>query len=175
MPDLDSIFEAASCRLPAAGVECLLIGGFAVNHYGYTRNTLDVDFMIVADQSAAVRRVMVEAGFANVAVEANATLFCAPDCPLRVDFLHVDEETQRQLLSKAVSSEVRGYRLNIPSLRDLLAMKVFALSSEPERRLAKDLPDIAYLSVLHDLDEEADLRPLCGRSATATGVRRSLV
>jgi hypothetical protein len=37
----------ASTDLPAAGVQCLLIGGFAVNHYGYTRNALDsLDFKV---------------------------------------------------------------------------------------------------------------------------------
>ena len=43
MTTLDRILEIASRQLAAAGVDCLLIGGFAVNHYGYTRNTLDVE------------------------------------------------------------------------------------------------------------------------------------
>jgi hypothetical protein len=72
MRTLNRILEIAAESLPAAGVDCLLIGGFAVNHYGYSRNTLDVDFM----------------------------------------------------------------------------------------------PDIAYLSVLNDLDLEADIRPLCDRFGT---------
>lgn len=58
MKTVDEILAIASTRLPEAGVECLLIGGFAVNHYGYTRNTLDVDFMIVADRIDAVRKIM---------------------------------------------------------------------------------------------------------------------
>lgn len=166
MPDLDTIFDIASRRLPAVGVECLLIGGFAVNYHGYTRNTLDVDFMIMAEQAVLVRHTMADAGFTNVTVEANVTLFRAPDCPLRVDFLNVDADTLRQLLSRAVTAEVCGHRLKIPALRDLLAMKVFALSSQTARRLAKDLPDIAYLSVLHELDVDADVRPLCDRFGT---------
>jgi 2-methylisocitrate lyase-like PEP mutase family enzyme len=62
---LDQVFEIAARALPAAGVECLLIGGFAVNHFGYTRGTLDVDFMIVSDRLEDVRRIMREAGFLN--------------------------------------------------------------------------------------------------------------
>lgn len=166
MPDLDTIFDVASRRLPAEGVECLLIGGFAVNYHGYTRNTLDVDFMVVAGQADIVRRAMTAAGFTNVAVEDNVTLYRAPDCPLRADFLNVDEDTLRKLLSNAVTADVHGRRLKISALRDLLAMKVFALSSQPTRRLAKDLPDIAWLSVLHGLDVEKDLRPICDRIGT---------
>jgi hypothetical protein len=166
MPNLDTIFDVASRRLPAEGVDCLLIGGFAVNYHGYTRNTLDVDFMVVAGQADIVRRAMADAGFTNVVVEDNVTLFRAPDCSLRADFLHVDEETLQKLLSNALTAEVHGHRLKIPALRDLLAMKIFALSNQPTRRMAKDLPDIAWLSVLHDLDMDADVRPLCDRFGT---------
>ena len=38
----NEILELAATTIPAAGIKCLLIGGFAVNHYGYTRNTLDM-------------------------------------------------------------------------------------------------------------------------------------
>jgi hypothetical protein len=93
MRHLDTILALAARDLPAHGVDCLLIGGFAVNHHGYTRNTLDVDFMI--------------------------------------------------------------------------AMKIFALSQSVDRRMGKDLPDIAYLSVLHDLDMDSDIRPLCERCGTS--------
>ena len=45
-------------------------------------------------------------------------------------------------------------------------MKIFALSQDVDRRLGKDLPDIAYLSVLHNLDLESDIRPLCNQFGT---------
>ena len=46
MTNLETILDVASRQLSAASVDCVLIGGFAVNYHGYTRNTLDVDFMI---------------------------------------------------------------------------------------------------------------------------------
>jgi len=49
MEQIDYVFETVSRDLPKAGVEFLMIGGHAVNHYGYTRATLDVDFMIAAE------------------------------------------------------------------------------------------------------------------------------
>src|SRR5947199_9243513 len=43
--------EFLAC-LNRAGVEYLLVGGFAVNHYGYHRFTEDIDFWIaVSDQN----------------------------------------------------------------------------------------------------------------------------
>lgn len=52
------IFDVVGRQLPAAGVEFLVIGGHAVNHYGYSRATIDVDFMIASGDVATVRAVM---------------------------------------------------------------------------------------------------------------------
>ena len=163
---LMTAFDVASRQLSAAGMDCILIGGFAVNYYGYTRNTLDIDFMIVAQQFDVVRQIMKRSGFTNIASNKNVAFFNAPDLPLRVDFLRVDGDTMRKLLGNAINANVYGYKIKVPALRDLIAMKIFSLSQDVDRRLGKDLPDIAYLSVLHNLDLESDIRPLCNRFGT---------
>jgi len=163
---LMTVLDVASRQLSAAGMDCILIGGFAVNYYGYTRNTLDVDFMIVAQQFDVVRQIMKRSGFTNIASNKNVAFFNAPGSPLRVDFLRVDGDTMRKLLGNAINANVYGYEIKVPALRDLIAMKIFALSQDVDRRLGKDLPDIAYLSVLHNLDLESDIRPLCNRFGT---------
>lgn len=159
--------DVASRQLAAERIDCLLVGGFAVNFHGYTRNTLDVDFMIVGEQLDAVRRIMVATGFTNVTVQDNVTFFNAPDSPLRVDFINVDRHTMRKLLANAIPATVHEFKVKVPALRDLIAMKIFALSQSVPRRMGKDLPDIAFLSVLHNLDMEADIRPLCDRFGTS--------
>lgn len=163
---LMTVLEVASRQLSAAGLDCILIGGFAVNYYGYTRNTLDVDFMIVAQQFDGVSQIMRHAGFTNIAGNKNVAFFNAPSSSLRVDFLRVDEGTMRKLLGNAIDANVYGCAIKVPALRDLITMKIFALSQDVDRRLGKDLPDIAYLSVLHNLDLESDIRPLCSRFGT---------
>jgi len=163
MTSLRTIMEIAARQLPAEGVDCILIGGFAVNWHGYTRNTLDVDFMVVAEQLDAVRRIMTQAGFTNIAIQENVAFFSAPDSPLRVDFLRVDRNTMDRLLANAMTANVHGSDVKVPALRDLSGRKIFALSQDIPRRIGKDLPDIAYLSALHNLDLESDIRPLCDR------------
>jgi hypothetical protein len=167
MTNLRTIMAVASRQLPAAGIDCILIGGFAVNWHGYTRNTLDVDFMIVAEQHDAVRRIMTQAGFTNSTIQDNVAFFSAPDSPLRVDFLRVDRNTMGKLLANALLANVQGFEVKVPALQDLIAMKIFSLSQDVPRRMGKDLPDIAYLSVLHNLDLESDLQPLCSRFGTS--------
>lgn len=166
MTSLNTILDVVSHQFPAAGVDCIVIGGFAVNYHGYTRNTLDVDFMIFTEQLDAVREIMKRAGFTNVAIKDNVAFFNAPSSPMRADFLRVDRETMQRLLANAICASVHGHELKVPALRDLIAMKIFALSQDFDRRRGKDLPDIAYLSVLHKLDLEIDIRPLCDRFGT---------
>jgi hypothetical protein len=43
MKSLSDILHVVTNRMKDAGVDCLLIGGFAVNYHGYTRNTLDIE------------------------------------------------------------------------------------------------------------------------------------
>jgi len=76
-----------------------------------------------------------------------------------------------QLLAHAQPAEVRGFTVRLPSLRDLLAMKIFAFSRNPERRMGKDLPDIAYLSTIHELDVAREIAPLCQRYGTPEAYR----
>ena len=163
---LMAALAVAARQLPAARIDCILIGGFAVNYYGYTRNTLDVDFMIVAQQFCGARQIMKQSGFTNITSNKNVTFFNTPGSPLRVDFLSVDGYTMRKLLVNAVIANVYGFRIKVPALLDLIAMKIFSLSQDVDRRLGKDLPDIAYLSVINNLDLESDIRPLCNRFGT---------
>jgi hypothetical protein len=164
---LDTVLELAARALPAAGIDCLLIGGLAVNHYGYTRNTLDVDFMIASDRLDEVRRIMRQAGFTNIDIHENVAFFSVPGEGPRVDFLRVDAATMERLVAAAETVTIRGHTVRVPTLQDLLAMKVFAFSQNLARRMGKDLPDIAYLSVINHLDPERDIRPLCERFGTA--------
>lgn len=163
---LEDVFKIISETLPDAGVDCLLIGGFAVNYYGYTRNTLDVDFMIIATFSDVVRSIMQDCGFLNMDERENV-LFCSrPEGGPRVDFLKVDEGTMQKLQSHAHDIIIQEVQLRLPCLKDLIAMKIFSLTQDTARRMAKDLPDIAYLALLNDLDLTADIKPLCDRFGT---------
>ena len=169
---LQIVFEVVVNKLSAAGVECLLVGGFAVNHYGYSRSTLDIDFMVVSDDRDAVLDAMRQAGFTSYSIHANVTFFQRPGETLRVDFLNTDSETMAKLVSRAVRAEFFGVSVRLPALRDLLAMKFFALSQALGQRTEKDIPDIAWLTLINGLDTEADLHPLALRFADEEVFRR---
>lgn len=160
--EMDHIMDVVTHQMPAAGIPCMMIGGHAVNHYGVMRATQDVDFMIAAEAADAVQRIMRNAGFTNIAVHETVMFFSQPESPLRVDFLKVDPYTMQQLLAHAVTATYAGKdTVLIPQLSDLLAMKVFALTTGGPKRTDKDFSDIVNLVIENQVDVETDLKSLC--------------
>jgi len=159
--DIDFVMDVVTQRLPKAGVACIMIGGHAVNHYGVIRATQDIDFMIAAPAAETVQRIMRDAGFTNLAVHETVMFFNQPDSPLRVDFLKVDQETMEKLMANAVKAHYAGAEdVWVPSLHDLLAMKLFALSTGGSQRKHKDFYDIVNLVLENGVDAANELRAL---------------
>jgi hypothetical protein len=127
MMDLSLLFKRVVETLSKEDLDFLLIGGMAVNYYGFTRATGDIDFMLAMNKASPARRALCRAGFANVVEQENVTFFHWPDQTLRVDLLKVDEQTFDRLLQKSVAIEVHSMPLRVPALDDLIAMNFQAL------------------------------------------------
>jgi predicted nucleotidyltransferase len=167
--DADVVFDVVSRRLPEAGVSAVMIGGHAVNYYGVSRATQDIDFMVAATDEDAVRRVMQEAGFTNISLHETVMFFNRPGSPLRVDFLKVERETLETLLANAKEVDYfGGHGIRVPQLRDLLGMKIFALSNGGAKREDKDFWDIVHLVIENHVSVEEDLHELCRQFGTET-------
>ena len=164
MNELQKILQVVS-ELEASGVETLLVGGMAVNHYGYTRNTLDVDFLIASSALDTVKATFKALGYTNVAEHESVLFFNKPGSSFRVDFLKTDGATVAHLREKAMAVELSGCCVKVPALSDLLAMKFYSLKQAFSVRADKDLPDIAWLAIINGLDAEKDLYPLALRYA----------
>ena len=159
--DLIDIFTAIAAAIDESEIEALLVGGLAVNFYGYSRATVDIDFMIAATDTEDVMTLMADLGFTEFSKMDNVVFFGKPESPVRVDFLKVDNGTIAKLVSRAKTVELAGRRVKIPCLQDLIAMKLFAAAHAEARRTDRDLPDVANLAVLNDLDCEHDLKHIC--------------
>lgn len=161
---VEYVFDVVSKQLPSAGVDFLMIGGHAVNHFGYSRATVDVDFMIVSQDVSTVREVMTAAGFTNVSESENVVFFGHPQNPHRVDFLKIDPQSMDELMESAEEIDYCGYRLKVPGILDLIAMKLFAVAHGSLKREDKDLMDVINLA--HGCGMEFELlRELCDRYA----------
>ena len=70
------------------------------------------------------------------------------------------------IISQNLILSLKGTYFDIPSLHDLIAMKLFALQHGVTERKEKDLADIVHLSVSNGLNPEHDLQPLCEKYAS---------
>lgn len=75
MPDLAHILMKAIHALQNAGLNPLLIDGYAVNYYGYTRSTVDIDLMLAMTDYDLARQALVRDGFSNVDEQDTVTFF----------------------------------------------------------------------------------------------------
>jgi hypothetical protein len=79
IPSLPDDFKEFLKLLGSNGIEYLLIGGYAVNVYGYVRTTNDLDVWVKVNPENAARidRALREFGFATAALTPD--LFLAPN------------------------------------------------------------------------------------------------
>jgi hypothetical protein len=63
--DYTKAFHLVAEASKKATVPCVLIGGFAINFYKVTRNTLDVDFLITQNDFKKIEKSLTDAGYAE--------------------------------------------------------------------------------------------------------------
>ena len=160
-----TILLSAVDVLQQQNIDFLLVGGLAVNYHGFTRNTIDIDFMMTLTDVDTMVKAMKNAGFTSYSIQPLVLFFQKPDIPVRIDFIRTDPETLRKLNCSAVDIQIGDCNVKIPSLYDLLAMKLHSFCQSGMDR-DKDMTDIVSLCVIHNVDVETILHPLAQKYAS---------
>jgi len=122
--------EFLAC-LNRAGVEYLLVGGYAVNHYGYHRFTEDIDFWIAVSDAnfdrllAAIREFFGEdlAGLDQQFLQNNDALFFG-GVPNKIEvFKHCSGVEFSEAYPRRVETTLDGVPVKLICLGDLKANK----------------------------------------------------
>lgn len=151
------IFEkiAAAERDGLAG---LVIGGHAVNAYGYTRTTLDVDFLVAVEAFPDWRVVFESAGYR---LAGQTESFARLDPPLTdppslpVDVMLVSGATFSKLYAGRQLLDFGGTLLPVPKPLNLIALKLHAMCNPERFKKGKDLPDILNLISICQIDPQS--------------------
>jgi len=148
-----TLFQILERETPARHLDFLLIGAHAVNQYGYSRDTADVDLL--------VRRAERDAWLAlfeglNYRVFAEKPTFLQLEAPKDfvwpVDLMFVNDQTWEKMRAEAVEISIGNARCRVPKLLHLIALKVHALKHGHARRFAKDFQDVEGLISINRLD-----------------------
>lgn len=148
----EELFKKLSVEFERAKIPFLLIGGYAVNAYGYSRTTQDVDFMIVSSDYDKAKEVLQRCGYRQYVHKDLCARFVDHERqwpPL--DLVFVEQETFQNVVKEARDVEVMGRKLLVPSAEHLIALKLHAIKNDPKRE-TKDLNDIFELIKVKGLD-----------------------
>ena len=161
------------------GLPFLIIGGNAVNAYGYPRVTRDVDLMVRDTDRRAWDELIVPLGYRAHQVQRVFHMYnpIPRDLPA-VDLMLVDGGTFDKLATDATEIEMAGAKVRIPALRHLIALKLHALRSGAPHRRERDLGDVLTLVQVNGVDlASAKYVEILERYATpalATEIQRRL-
>ena len=141
----------------------LVIGGHAVNAYGFSRFTKDLDILINAKQRSEWVAALEQRGFK---IEYDGRTFLQmtspPESAWPLDLMLVNEETFKRLNSETKIFEMAGTQMRVPSLWSLFALKFHVLKQEVPGRGFKDLLDVLELAKCNAVDVRSDkMRELC--------------
>lgn len=163
---MTSRFHAINQAAGKRGLRFLLIGGHAVNAHGYSRKTFDIDLLINRDDKELWRELMLGLGFECLHEHETFIQFASPETP-QVDLMCVRAETFAKQFD---TSEVRSaleLETRVPSLFNLLALKLHAARHAPLHRRHKDLIDIIALNEANRVEVTSDsFRNLCHKFGT---------
>ena len=135
--------------LNKAGVDYIMVGGWAVNLHGYVRATIDLDIWILADQENA-NKVYVALGefgapLGDVRPEdfaVEGTIFQIGVARCRIDVINkIDGLSYADASPRAVRKVIDGVPVRIISREDLIANK----------RASGRMKDLADAEILEDL------------------------
>lgn len=164
-----SFFETISAETEKRNLRFLVIGGLAINFYGYSRETGDLDILIHRDNREQWLDLFSFLGY-TVYNEGEGFLQLSPpqQGAWPVDLMLVRENTFEPMHSAGPEVDLYGVKVRIPSLEHLLMLKLHALKNARINRFLKDFLDVENLIRINKLDIKSEnIRQLFAKYGTA--------
>ena len=145
-----------------------LIGGHAVNAYGISRQTGDIDLLIKIEDKEKWQDLMNKLKYKSSQNDSKFMRFSSDnlaDWP--IDFMLVDKNTFDKFNLEAQLIEIGAANIKVVSRRHLVLLKLHALKIYQEHRFAKDYNDLILLLKQEETGiSPEELEPLCLKYAT---------
>lgn len=130
----------------AKDLRFIMIGGHAVNSYGLSRQTGDIDLLARSEDSFEWDKLLKKLRY----IEFQRTKVFARFRPGElaawpIDLMFVDSNTFEKMYAEAFEFDFGIVTVKIASLRHLIALKIHALKTPQKHRELKDYGDILEL------------------------------
>lgn len=158
------------------GASFILVGGHALNVYGLTRQTGDVDIVVREQDKKKWRSILESLGYKLFHDHPAFMQFSPPDIVAwPVDVMIVDKETFDGFQRGGKEFDIGGACILVPRIEHLIALKLHALKQNQAYRELKDLDDILELLERTDIDAAGEqFRKFCESYGTVEIYQRIL-
>lgn len=152
----DGVLETIFGEFERESIRYVVIGGLAMQAWGYSRFTRDVDLAVDRNEQDRVVAFAESLGYETLHRSDGYSNHLHEDRDWgRVDFMYVDPETAARLFSAATIKSIVGeISAPVPSAEHLLAMKALAMKNSPQRVLV-DSPDVQFLLRVPGIDRSS--------------------
>lgn len=139
---LKEIFTALSDFFKRNKMDFGIVGAFALFSYGYVRATRDIDFITRIKNREKTIRYLESLGFETTFSSRAFSNHLHPIDSVRVDIMYIEGATAGEIFGSTENRLIfNGIELPVVSAEHLVAMKLFAIQNNPDRKY-KDLADI---------------------------------
>lgn len=153
--DYSQVLRTLSHAFEDRGIAFAVIGGFALHAYGLSRTTFDLDFLIDGEAQEQVVALLEEIGYRTLYRSSGYSNHLHSDVDWgRVDAVYVRGDTSRDLFAGCRQYEILpGLPVPVPRPEHLAALKIHAMSNDPERT-RQEMADLDFLLNLPETDRE---------------------
>jgi hypothetical protein len=135
----------------------LVIGGHAVNLYGFPRETADLDFLVCSDDRPSWTTLFADIGYHILSDAPNfVQLTSHEETAWPVDLMFVGPATFKPMIEASHVVEFYGTTSRIPTLEHLIALKLHAIKNTRPHRFLKDFLDVENLIRVNHLDIKSE-------------------
>jgi hypothetical protein len=152
----DEVLRTFGERFEREGVRYVLIGGLAMQAWGRSRLTKDIDFAVDAVARDRVISFAESLGYETLHVSEGYSNHAHPDPAWgRVDFMYLYGDTARKIFAAASPKPVVGdAAAPVASAEHLAMMKAVAMKNDPHRALFEG-EDVRILMKAPGVDRKA--------------------
>jgi hypothetical protein len=163
-----NFFETIDTETHKCNLRFLVIGGLAINLYGYSRETADLDFLTCRDDRDEWLKLLGQLGYKVFSDGGNfIQLSSAVQTAWPVDLMLVQKKTFQPMFAASREIDLYGRLSRIPSLEHLIALKLHALKNTRMHRFLKDFLDVENLIRINGLDMKSkNVRQLFAKYGT---------
>jgi predicted nucleotidyltransferase len=163
--NLFEIIDAETCK---RHLQFLVIGGLAINQYGYSRDTADLDIFVCQDDRSKWLELFSQLHYTVFHDGGNFIQLSQPEQNAwPVDLMLVQAKTFKPMFAASREVNFYGTNVRIPSLEHLIALKLHALKNTRLHRFLKDFLDVENLIRINKLDIKSEsIRQLFAKYGT---------